>query len=76
MSAEIHISIDAFRETLTKLGLEHIRTKNGHEVWARKDLLRPIVFSILNTEVPPMQVLSDCRAMGVGFEEIFEIIDV
>jgi F420-dependent methylenetetrahydromethanopterin dehydrogenase len=76
MSAEIHISIDAFREALTKLGLEHIRTKNDHEIWARKDLLRPIVFSIQNPEVPPMQVLSICRAIGVGFEEISEIIDV
>jgi len=38
-----NISLKTFRQYLKWKGLEHIRTKGGHEIWNLKGLLRPIV---------------------------------
>lgn len=38
-----NVSLDDYRDFLRKVGCCKIRTEGGHEVWARKDLLRPII---------------------------------
>jgi len=75
MEEVIKISVENYRNALTKLGLTHIRTIDGHEIWTRKDLARSITFTTLINEVPEMQILSNCRAMGIGMEELLDIIE-
>ena len=46
-----NISIKTLRDYLEWKGLKKIRTSGGHEIWSRKDLIRPIV---LQTHISPV----------------------
>ena len=46
-----NISLREFRQYLEWKGLKHIRTNGGHEIWAGKDVQRPIV---LQTHIDPI----------------------
>ena len=45
-----NVSLNDYREFLIKVGCKKIRTEGGHEIWSRKDLLRPIVVQITSNQ--------------------------
>jgi predicted RNA binding protein YcfA (HicA-like mRNA interferase family) len=61
------ISVDEYIQYLKDNGLELIRTKGTHQVWARKDLARSVVFNAgLNGYVAQQQVKMGERAIGAA----------
>lgn len=49
-----NVSLDDYREFLTKVGCKKTGTEGGREKWVRKDLTRPI---IVQTHVRPVTTL-------------------
>lgn len=49
-----NISLQEYRTFLIKIGCKQIRSSGGHEVWAKKELTRPIVFQ---SHIEPFQSL-------------------
>jgi hypothetical protein len=46
-----NISLKEFHKFLKFQGMKHIRTTDGHEVWSKANLLRPV---IIQTHVDPI----------------------
>jgi len=38
-----NVSLETFRGFLKQNGLKQIRTNGGHEIWSRKNLIRPVI---------------------------------
>lgn len=56
------------------MGLSHIRTEGGHEVWSRKDLLRPVVVQTHIDPVPEFIVRNVLRTIGSSKEDYIEFL--
>jgi len=69
------IPVATYRKALTTMGLKHIRTKGGHEMWSREDLGRDVVFSAHFKEVPGMQVRSNCRTLNIQVEIFMKLVN-
>lgn len=59
-----NITVDEFRGYLIFKGLKHIRTSGSHEVWIRKDLLRPVIIQTGVTPVPVFIIRNNLRTIG------------
>jgi predicted RNA binding protein YcfA (HicA-like mRNA interferase family) len=66
-----NIPLNKFRKFLNKQGLKHIRTKGGHEIWTRRDLLRPIVVQTHIDLIPEFIVKQVLRYLGISKEEFW-----
>lgn len=69
-----NVSLDDYREFLRKAGCNHIRTEGGHEVWSRKDLLRPIIVQTHKTPVPEFIIRNALRTLGLTKKDFFYIL--
>ena len=69
------IPVDLYRKALKKLGLEYVRTKGGHEIWARADLDRDVVFSNHSKEISGMQVRSNCRTLKISPDIFMKLVN-
>ncbi|MCO6483702.1 MAG: type II toxin-antitoxin system HicA family toxin [Flavobacteriales bacterium] len=52
-----------------------IRTSSGHDVFARADLLRPIVVQNHITPVPERIIRQGLRALGISKADFFAILE-
>jgi predicted RNA binding protein YcfA (HicA-like mRNA interferase family) len=68
------VKIADFREFLKKVGCKKIRTKGGHEVWARKDLLRPIIVQTHVEPVPEFIIQNALRNLKLTKKDFFKIL--
>lgn len=59
-----NIPLRVFRNYLIFCGLNHIRTKGGHEVWSAKGLTRPVVLQTHIDPVPEFIIKNNLRTMG------------
>jgi hypothetical protein len=66
--------LDTLRKILTHQGCKHIRTKGGHDVWCRNDLLRPIVVQTHIDPVPGFVVQQIMRTLGLSRKDMDKIL--
>jgi hypothetical protein len=59
-----NISLRVFRNYLIFCGLNHIRTKGGHEVWSAKGLTRPVILQTHIDPIPEFIIKNNIRTMG------------
>jgi YcfA-like protein. len=69
-----NIPLSDFREFLIKSGCKKIRVSGGHEVWVRKDLLRPIVIQTHISPVPEFIVKNILRDLKCSKQDFFNIL--
>jgi hypothetical protein len=70
-----NISLRVFREYLIFCGLNHIRTKGGHEVWSAKGLSRPVVLQTHVDPVPEFIIKNNLRTMGKTANHFLEFLN-
>ena len=64
-----NIKLSVFRQFLLFKGLKHIRTNGGHEIWARKDLTRPVVIQTHEDPVPEHIIKNNLRTIKSNRQE-------
>nr|DAE37637.1 MAG TPA: HICA protein [Caudoviricetes sp.] len=69
-----NITIKLFRGFLEEQGLRHIRTKGGHEIWARADLSRPIVLQTHVGPMPEFVIRNNLKTIGATIKELMTYI--
>lgn len=69
-----NIKLSDFRRFLEFQGLKLIRTKGGHEVWSRTDLLRPIILQSHIEPVPEFIVKNNLRTLGVKSDDLVKFL--
>lgn len=69
-----NVSLNDYREFLIKVGCKKIRTEGGHEIWARKDLFRPIVVQTHEQPVPEFIIKNALRNLGLTKQDFFKIL--
>jgi hypothetical protein len=71
-----NISLRVFREYLIFCGLNHIRTKGGHEVWSAKGLSRPVVLQTHVDPVPEFIIKNNLRTMGKTANHFLDFLNL
>ncbi len=69
-----NIPLKTFRDFLSYMGLEHIRTESGHEIWGRKDMRRPVTFQTHVDPVPEFIVRNSLRNMNATKDNYIEFL--
>jgi hypothetical protein len=67
-------SLATHRKFLRKAGCNNIRTSGGHEIWSRKDLLRPIVVQTHVDPVPEFLTKNAIKVLGIDRNRFLKII--
>ena len=70
-----NIPLRTFRDYLRWKGMKKIRTTGGHEVWSRKDLLRPIVVHTHKDPVPEFIVKQALRHLGASRSDFITFLE-
>lgn len=70
-----NIPLRLFREYLEYKGLKNIRNKGGHEVWSRKNLMRPIILQSHIDPVPEFIIKANLRTLGETAEDFYEFVE-
>lgn len=70
-----NISFAHYCAFLELAGCSLIRTSSGHDVFARADLLRPIVVQNHITPVPERIIRQGLRALGISKNDLFDILE-
>jgi predicted RNA binding protein YcfA (HicA-like mRNA interferase family) len=71
-----NIPLKTFRKYLLHKGLKQIRTTGGHEVWSRKDLMRPVIIQTHITPVPEFIVKQLFKALKVDKQDFFDFLNL
>ncbi len=69
-----NIPLRTFREYLTYKGLKVIRVNGGHEIWAGKQMKRPITLQTHITPVPEFIVKQCLRALNLTSDDFDEFL--
>lgn len=69
-----NVSLASFKRFLKYKGLKHIRTTGGHEVYSKKELLRPVILQSHIDPVPIHIIKSNLRTIGVSLQEFSDWI--
>lgn len=69
-----NIPLKDFRKFLGHKGLKCIRTNGGHEVWSRKDLLRPIIIQSHVDPIPEFIIRNNLRTLNSNKDELLEFL--
>lgn len=70
-----NIALRDFRKFLKHIGCEQIRSNGGHEVWAKKEMPRPITIQSHIDPIPEFIVQNCQRNLGMSKETFFEIFN-
>jgi len=68
------LPLHLFRQYLYSKGLKPIRENGGHEVWSRKNLLRPIILQSHIDPIPEFIIKSNLRTMGETAKDFYEFV--
>jgi hypothetical protein len=69
-----NISLKLFREYLLWKGLKKIRTAGGHEIWAGKQLNRPVVLQSHIDPIPEFIVRNALRTLGASRDDFINFL--
>ena len=75
MSKLKNISLKTFRDYLIRCGLNHIRTRGGHEVWSAKGLTRPVILQTHVDPVPEFIIKNNLRTMGKSVDDLIKFLE-
>ena len=67
-----NIELPIFRKFLEAKGCSVIRTNGGHEVWTRKDFLRPIVLQTHINPIPEFIIKNCLKNLGCSKKDFFD----
>jgi hypothetical protein len=70
-----NIPLKVFRTYLIFCGLNHIRTKGGHEIWSSKGLTRPVILQTHVDPVPEFIIKNNLRTMGKTEEHFLSFLN-
>lgn len=70
-----NVSLSHYREFLIKAGCKYIRTSDGHEVWSKKELTRPIIFQTHIDPIPEFIIRNALRSLGISKNQFWEILE-
>ena len=70
-----NVSLAQYRDFLFKIGCKYIRTSDGHEVWTKKELTRPIIFQTHIEPIPEFILKNALRALGISKTQFREILE-
>ena len=70
-----NISVKEFRDTLSRLGLQPLRTVGGHEIWTKLGLKRAIVFQTHVEPIPEFIVRNAIRDLGMTRDEFISMLE-
>ena len=70
-----NITIAEFRAVLGSYGLIVLRTKGGHEAWAKEGMLRPIIFQTHVELVPEFIVKNAIAGLNTTRQEFLERLE-
>jgi hypothetical protein len=70
-----NIPVRVFRQYLEWKGLKCIRTKGGHEVWAGKNLARPIIFQSHIDPIPEFIIRNNLNSLGVTKDDFYDFLE-
>ncbi len=70
-----NIPLRLFRDYLKHKGLNHIRSKGGHEVWSCKDLPRPVILQSHIDPIPEFIVRNNLRTLGVKVKDFYDFVE-
>lgn len=70
-----NLTINDLRLVLRYFGLEFLRTKGGHELWAKPGMKRPIVFQTHLKPIPEFVVLNLMKTLGIDKQELVSILE-
>ena len=70
-----NLTINDLRLVLRYFGLEFLRTKGGHELWAKPGMKRPIVFQTYLKPIPEFVVLNLMKTLGIDKQELVSILE-
>lgn len=70
-----NISLSQYRDFLRKFNCKYIRTTDGHEVWAKGGLTRPIIFQTHIDPVPEFIIRNALRSLEISKNEFWEILE-
>ena len=65
-----NVSVSDFKRFLEHLGLSHISTKGGHEKWAKKGMLRPVIFQTHINPIPERVLRSNLNTLGLNRSDL------
>jgi hypothetical protein len=71
-----NISLKTFRRYLEYKGLKNIRNAGGHEIWAGKQLKRPIVLQSHIDPIPEFIIRNNLRTLGEKPEDFFSFLEI
>ena len=69
MAAIRNVPLARFRKFLEAQGLKIIKDTKGHEKWARKDLLRPVVIQSHIDPVPLHVIKSNLKTLSITLQD-------
>ena len=69
-----NVSLKTFRQYLAWNGLEHIRTKGGHEVWSKKGMKRPVVIPTHEDPLYEFVAKNALINMGVDIDNFIDFL--
>jgi hypothetical protein len=69
-----NIPLRLFRDYLKYKGLKNIRTNGGHEIWSRRDLLRPIVLQTHVDPIPEFIVKANLRTLSETADDFYDFV--
>ena len=67
-------NLKTLRKILEHQGCKHVRDNSGHEIWTRKDLLRPITFQSYIDPVPTFIMQQIMRHLKLSRKDVEEIL--
>ena len=62
-----NLKLTTWRNFLKSEGLEKIRTRGGHEIWSKKNITRPIIFSIHTKDIPNFEIRSNLKTLKIDY---------
>lgn len=69
-----NIALKDVEAYLVHVGCKHIRTKGGHAVYSRKDLLRPIIIQTHIDPVPEFIVKQMLRHLKTSKDDFLKVL--
>ncbi|MDR2126731.1 MAG: type II toxin-antitoxin system HicA family toxin [Prevotellaceae bacterium] len=70
-----NITLNEYRQFLTKAGCKHERTSGGHEIWVRSDILRPVIVQTHINPVAEFSIKNALRNLGLTKKDFFDILN-
>ena len=66
------VKVKVWKNFLEDQGLKYLRNNDGHEMWSKKDLNRPITFQPRNKDIPGFHIVTNLRTLGLTVQNFLD----